>query len=67
MAHRLVGQLEQQDDAEDAGFLERSVRIGETARALIDGQLRSSPGPLDRARLLAVERRHGALADLLAS
>jgi hypothetical protein len=67
LAQRTMAFRKTDDVLVQAGEQRFLLRIGETARALIDGQVRSSPGPLDRARLRAVERQHGSLADLLAS
>ncbi len=67
LARRAMAFRRSDDVLVDAGGQRFLLRLGETARALVDGRARCSPGPLDRERLLAVERQQGSLADLLAS
>jgi hypothetical protein len=43
------------------------LRLGTVCQALIDGGRRASAEPLDASRLAAIERQHGALAELIGS
>ncbi|MCW3047076.1 MAG: hypothetical protein JWO74_1360 [Solirubrobacterales bacterium] len=49
----------------EAGSERILLRLGEYARARVDGETRKSVTPIDSARLRAVEAQGGSLAELL--